>query len=566
MAAPAATSQASEDAAPPATPPSAEARDRESAPTPPQKKSLKFWSVFFSLGLLSLATSIESTIVTTALPRIAVDIDMGSQYVWVGNAFLLASAVVQPFIGQLADVFGRRWPLLLVTACFTLGSGVAGGATTAGMIVAGRTVQGLGSGGIYVLIDIVVSDLVPLQERAQYVGLVLVTGAVGATIGPVLGGAIADKDCRWVFYLMLVTGGLALVYLLFFAHFKREEKHWRVAVAQVDYLGAVLFMGSVTSLLLGLVMGGVVYPWGSANVIMPIVIGIVGWAAFHTYEATRFCRNPMVPPRLFLNRTSAAGFFLAFDAALLLYYIVWFLPIYFQGVRGDTPLQSGVHQLPFNIVLIPAAMIGGGMVTKLGKYLPFQYIAFAMMAIGAGLFTLLDAGSSTAAWACFQIIASIGMGMATTTILPAIQASLTDADVASMTSMYAFLRSFGGIWGVTIPSVLFNGQVNRFLSRISDTAIRQQLADGNAYGFASTGNARTLPPDVRDEVLGVYTDSLKTVWQVAIAFSMVGFLAVLGVKQLDMSRKNETKFGLQEENPTPLSETERGEKEAKATS
>lgn len=566
MADPAATTEASEHAATPATPPSGEVQDKTAASTPTSKKSLKFWSVFFSLCLLSLATSIESTIVTTALPKIVADIDMGSQYVWVGNAFLLASAVVQPFIGQLADVFGRRWPLLLVTACFTLGSGIAGGATNAGMIIGGRTVQGLGSGGIYVLIDIVVSDLVPLQERAQYVGLVLVTGAVGATIGPVLGGAIADADWRWVFYLMLVTGGLALVYLFFFAHFKHEEKRWRVAIAEIDYFGAVLFMGSVTALLLGLVMGGVVYPWDSANVIVPIVIGAVGWAAFHIYESTRFCKNPMVPPHLFLNRTSAAGFFLAFDAALLLYYVVWFLPIYFQGVRGDTPLQSGVHQLPFNIILIPAAMIGGGMVTKLGKYLPFQYIAFAMMAIGAGLFTLLTAGSSTAAWACFQIVASIGMGMATTTILPAIQTSLTDADVASMTSMYAFLRSFGGIWGVTIPSVIFNGQVNRFLGRISDPAVRQQLADGNAYGFASTGTARTLPPDVRNEVLGVYTDALKTVWQVAIAFSLAGFLAVIAVKQLDMSRKNETKFGLQEEQPNHLSETEKQEKEATAES
>ncbi|KAI0886478.1 MFS general substrate transporter [Annulohypoxylon maeteangense] len=556
----AAAERISDDATNNTIPASDEPRDKEADTPPAAKKSWKFWSVFFSLCLLSLSTSIESTIVTTALPKIVDDIDMGSKYVWVGNAFLLASAVVQPFIGQLANVFGRRWPLLIVTACFTLGSGIAGGATNAGMMIGGRTVQGLGSGGIYVLIDIVVSDLVPLQERAQYVGLVLVTGAVGATIGPVLGGAIADANWRWVFYLMLVTGGLSLIYLFFFAHFKHEEKRWKQALAEVDYFGAVVFIGSVTSLLLGLVMGGVVFPWNSANVIVPIVIGAVGWAAFHVYEATSFCKNPMVPPHLFMNRTAAAGFVLAFDAALLLYYVVWFLPIYFQGVRGDTPLQSGVHQLPFNIVLIPAAMIGGGMVTKLGKYLPFQYIAFGMMAIGAGLFTLLKASSSTVAWAWFEIIASIGMGMATTTILPAIQASLTDADVASMTSMYAFLRSFGGIWGVTIPSVIFNSQVNNFLDRISDPNVRNQLADGNAYGYASTGATASLPEDVRNEVLGVYTDALKTVWQIAVAFSLAGFVVVFAVKQLDMSRQNDTKFGLEEDRPKKVTEMEKGEK------
>jgi ubiquinone/menaquinone biosynthesis C-methylase UbiE len=524
------------------------------APSPP--KPLQFWSVFFALCLLGLSTALEATIVTTALPMISRSIDLGDKYVWVGNAFLLASTVVQPFIGQLADVFGRRWPLIILTVFFVLGSGIAGGANAAGMLIGGRTVQGLGAGGILVLIDVVVSDLVPLQMRAKFLGLVRITGALGSSIGPIIGGVIAKSDWRWCFYLNLITGGLALVYLVLFLHLKHEPKPWKVALAGIDWIGAGIFMSSVTAVLLGLVMGGSVFPWDSANIIVPIVLGVVGWATFHGYESTRYCRHPMLPNRLFKTRTSSAGFFMAFDGSLLMYWVVWFLPVYFQGVLGASPLRSGVNQLPLNMFLVPSGILAGGMISKTGKYKPQHFAGFALISIGVGLFTLLDAGSHKAAWVCFQIITAIGLGIILVAVLPAIQAALTDRDIAKTTATYAFVRSFGGIWGVTIPSVVFNGQVDNFLHRIDDLGVRQQLANGNAYGFASMGAVQHLEQPIRDQVLGVYSDALETVWQVGIGFALAGFLAVFAIKQYDMSRKNETQFGLEDEKSKSTSPTD----------
>lgn len=444
---------------------------------------------------------------------------------------------------------------MFVTVSFVLGSGIAGGATGAGLLIAGRTVQGLGAGGILVLIDVVVCDLVPLQERAKYLGLVRITGAVGSSIGPIVGGAIADADWRWCFYLNLVTGGLVLVYLVFFLHLKHEPKLWKVVLGQIDYIGSGLFMASSTSLLLGLVMGGIEFPWRSTNIIVPIVLRVVGWALFHALEGTSLCRDPMMPGRLFSNRTSSTGFFMAFDGALLLYWVIWFLPIYFQGVLGKTPLGSGVNQLPLNMFLVPSGIVAGGLITKTGKYRPQHLVGFALVSIGVGLFTLLGPSLTKAAWVCFQIVAAIGLGIIFTTVLPSIQAALGDGDIVRTTAMYAFVRSFGGIWGVTIPSVIFNSQVDKLSSRIDDPSIRQKLDSGQAYGFASIGGVQSLPASAKGQVLSVYMAALKTVWQVCIAFSLAGFLAVIFVKQYDMSRKNESRYGLKQGGNENISES-----------
>ncbi|KAJ4390990.1 hypothetical protein N0V93_004589 [Gnomoniopsis smithogilvyi] len=498
------------------------------------RKSLKFWLVFFSLCLLGLSTALEATIVTTALPTITEATNIGSRYAWVGNAFLLPSAVIQPFIGQMADLFGRRWPLIIVTACFVLGSGVAGGANGARMLIGGRTIQGVGAGGILVLIDVVVSDLVPLRERAKFLGLVRITGAIGSSIGPIVGGALAKVDWRWCFYLNIVTGGLALVYLLLLLDLKYDTKPKTTALARIDYGGAGLFMASVTSLLLGLVMGGVQYRWGSANIIVPLVLGVTGWAGFHIFETTPFCKDPMVPGRIFMNTTSAAGFFMAFDGALLLYWVIWILPVYFQGVLGTSPLGSGINQLPLNMFLVPSGIVAGGLIAKTGRYKPQHHIGFALISIGIGLFTLLGADTSKVAWVCYQIIVALGLGIILTTVLPAIQVARADADIAKTTAMYAFVRSFGGIWGVSIPSVIFNGQINKFLYLIDDPAIRQQLVNGQAYGFAAMGGIQKVPTAARADVLLVYTRSLRTVWQVGMGFALAGFLATLLIKQYSL--------------------------------
>lgn len=167
----------------------------------------RFWAILASLSITGLLSAIEGTIITSALPTIVADLGGGELYLWIANAFFLASVAILPLYGQASNILGRRWLMLSAVALFTLGSGLSGGASSMKMLIAARTVQGLGGGGINMLIELIVTDLVPLRERGKYMALVLIAGMLGAALGPFIGGVITSHTTwRWIFYLNVPIG------------------------------------------------------------------------------------------------------------------------------------------------------------------------------------------------------------------------------------------------------------------------------------------------------------------------------------------------------------------------
>ncbi|KAI9783033.1 MAG: hypothetical protein M1816_001610 [Peltula sp. TS41687] len=435
--------------------------------------------------------------------------------------------------------------MILSVALFTLGSGIAGGSASVAMLIAGRTVQGIGSGGIFMLVDLIVCDLVSLRERGKYLGIMLSTAAVGAILGPVLGGLLAQANWRWVFYINVPIAVVVLIIMVFFLKVTyKKEPTWKAALSRVDWIGTMIFISSICAVLLGLLLGGSVFPWSSWRIIVPLVLGFAGWAVFHIYESSRFCKEPSIPPRLFGNRTSLIGFFLACDAAALLQWIIYYLPVYFQGVLQNTPLVSGIDLLPFNAFIIPAAILSGAIMSKTGFYRSLHRVGFSLVAIGGGLLTLLDAKSSKAHWVIFQMFGAIGEGFLIPTILPAIQASLPTSEVATATGTYAFVRSFGFVWGVIIPGIIFTREFDRYSNRISDSTVRARLTNGKAYAYASATYRISLPARVEAEIVSVYIAALKTVWHVVIAFALLGLAATFIEKHVELKTSLETEFGL----------------------
>ncbi|KAI2687739.1 hypothetical protein DTO012A7_3692 [Penicillium roqueforti] len=514
------------------------------------KKGPRFYAILVAICFVGMMTALEGTITSTALPSIIADLGGGDRYVWAVNGYFLAMTALQPLQGQLANVFGRRWPTIISTATFILGSGIGGGASNMSMLIAGRVIQGVGAGGINVLIEIIVCDLIPLRQRGQYIGMIFGVIALGTALGPLFGGLIVQHTTwRWVFYLNLPIGGVALVILILFLHVKyNQEKTFADKLTQIDWLGNVLFVATISAILIALSWAGAVYPWSSYHVIVPLVIGMLGLVGFMLFEASpRLAPHPMMPLHLFSNRTSAIAFILTFLHGIITIWALFFLPVYFQGVLGSSTTRSGIQLLPTILALVPFAGLGGTLMSKLGQYRFIHGAGFALVIIGFGLLTLLDERSNTGSWVGFQIIQSAGAGLVIPTLLPAVLAPLTEADTALATATWSFLRTFGMMWGTAIPAAILN---NRFDSlapgRIGDQRVRTELLGGQAYEHATAAFRNTLPSETLKQFVSVLSDSIKRTWQVAIAFAALGLLVVLLEKDVPLRQELDTEFGLDE--------------------
>ncbi|PQE32885.1 major Facilitator Superfamily protein [Rutstroemia sp. NJR-2017a WRK4] len=507
--------------------------------------------VFFALLLLSLMSSIDATIVTTSLPTIVREIGGDQQYIWIINGFLFASTATQPLFAQVSNIFGRRNPMLFALFLFALGSGIAGGAKNSATLIAARTIQGLGTSGLYVLADIILCDIIPPRHRGPYLNGVLSMAAVGSTVAPVIGGALAQTDWRWVFWLNLPVSATALAIILLCLKVRYPRNpDWKDALTRVDFAGNAIFIPSIISILLGLVMGGTQFPWGTWHIIVPLILGFLGWVTFHLYESSpRLCRQPTMPPRIFKNRTSAVSFVLIFLGSIVITGTNYFLPVYFQAVKQVSPLQSGVYYLPFALAIIPFGGIGALFISKTGQYIPLHGLGFVFSAIGTGLFSTLTANSSSAAWIGFQIIAAGGSGLVFTSTLISTLAPLPEEDVAVATGTYSFVRSFGFVWGSTIASIAFDSQINRNLHMIGDESVRAFMANGQAYAFATEDTIHSLPAVTKAQAIEVYIKALRVIWLILAAISCLGFVCIFMEKHIKLRKEKDNEFGLAEKKP-----------------
>ncbi|KAK6957354.1 hypothetical protein Daesc_000138 [Daldinia eschscholtzii] len=514
--------------------------------TTTSSRGWRFWAIFLALSITSLLAAVESTVTSTAMPVIARALDAGELYVWFVNAYTLASTALLPLYGQIADIFGRRWLTIATVAIFTLGSGISGGATSAGMLIAGRAVQGAGGGGIILMIEMIVCDLVPLRDRGSFMGVIFAVFAIGTSLGPFIGGAIAaNTTWRWVFWINLPIAAVALFLLVAFLHVNYDrEPSITDRLRRIDFTGNAILIASVTSILIALAYGGTLYPWSSWRVILPLVLGFCGLGLFIAFESSRWCSDPMTPLHLFQNRTSAAAFYLTFIHSLYSFWVLYFLPVYFQGVQLQDPTRSGALLLPTVVTIVPGGLISGIVLTKFGRYRPLHFVAYALMTLGTGLFILLGPSSSLPLYICIQFIGGLGSGFALSTLLPATQAALSENDTASSSATWAFIRSFGVVWGVSVPAAIFNSRCDELSVNIDDLTVRSQIANGQAYSHVTSEWVLSLSGDTREQVIAVFNDSLKLIWIVATAIAGVSFFLVFVEKEIKLRDSLETEYGI----------------------
>lgn len=234
--------------------------------------------------------------------------------------------------------------------------------------------------------------------------------------------------------------------IFIFLHVKyNKQMTFCQKVKRIDYLGNVILIASTVAILYALTYGGTRYPWSSWQILVPLVLRLVGTGGFLLFKTSSLVIEPVVPPRLFVNRTSVTVFIVTFLNSALLYWVLFFLTVYFQAVLSSSPARSSVQVLLIIVIAVPAAIIAVLLLTKFGKYKPLHLISFAVCTISLGLFTLFDASSSMAEWMIFQMITGGGSGFVLNTLLPACQAGLMESDQAAATAAWSFVRGFGSI-------------------------------------------------------------------------------------------------------------------------
>ena len=458
-------------------------------------------SVLIALMLSLFLEALDQTVVGTAMPRIIAELHGLDRYTWVVTAYVLTTMSMVPIVGKLSDQFGRKWFLLGGTVLFLIGSLLAGASQTMNQLIFFRAVQGLGAGIGMALVATVVGDLFPPAERAKWSSLFGIVYGVSNLFGPTLGGWLTEHGpligsfvttssrWRWVFYINLPVGLIAVIALLFFLpaqlSVRTSEKTGLAAVRNIDFLGAVLSTIATICLMLGLTWGSSqMYAWNSPQVIGLMAIGVVLFILFALVE--RRAVEPILPLGLFRNQVWSCAALLTMLQMMVLMGLSLYLPLYLQGVLSVSPTISGLVMTPLSISMVVGAMLAGPIIGALKRYQLVTIIGATLMGVGTFFFTLMTPSTSLFQAIGFMILAGVGTG--TFFSLTAVAQNVLPASQLGVgTAANRYLGQLGATLGIAIVGTVVNSSASSDVMRSlpNTEAGKLSLAGALQHGFVA---------------------------------------------------------------------------------
>jgi EmrB/QacA subfamily drug resistance transporter len=481
------------------------------APEPLTRREILL--VFSGLMLAMLLAALDSTIVATALPTIVGEFGGLERLGWVVTAYLLAQTIVTPLYGKLGDLYGRKIVLQSGIVIFLLGSVLCGMSGSMGQLILFRFIQGLGGGGLMVTAQAVIGDIVTPRERGRYQGIFGAVFGVASIAGPLLGGYFTTHlSWRWIFYINLPLGLLAL-----FVIATRLPPRARRVHHAIDYAGSGLLAVALSAIVLVTDLAGVTYSWTSAPILGLAALAVVSLCGF-VFAQSR-AAEPVLPLRLFRNRTFAVTSAIGLIVGFAMFGSVTYLPLFLQVVNGASPTGSGLQMIPMMAGMLLTSISSGQVISRTGRYRVFPKVGTAVMALGLVLLSRMHAETGIIAASANMLVLGLGLGLVMQVLVIAVQNAVPYRDLGVATSGATLFRLIGGSVGTAVFGAIF---ATRLASHLADAGLLP------GAGGPSTGISRemieSLPPDVRAIYVDAFTASLGTVFLAAAVVAVIGFV------------------------------------------
>jgi len=524
--------------------------------------------VLVSVMLGMLLSSLDQTVVGTAMPRVIADLNGLQHYAWVATAYLLASAASMPIWGKLSDAFGRRRFFMIGMLVFVVGSGLCGQSHNMAELIAFRAFQGLGAGAMMPINQAIIGDIFPPAQRARWAGVLMSVFAFSTIVGPLLGGWITDNiGWRWTFYVNLPVGVVALAFAAY-----ALPGHVKLHRHSIDYLGASLLVAGAVPLLLGFSWAGSEYAWSSPIIIGLFVGSVIMWVLFYLREMR--AAEPVLNPRLFQNSIFAVSAAVSMVQAAGMFGAIMYLPLFVQGVLGRTATNSGIILMPMMLAAMAGSVGSGQVLARTGRYKAMMIFGLAMLTGGAFLLSRLTMNTSQLFLTGAMVVMGIGIGIAMSGFTVIVQNQYPVHRLGEVSAGLQFSRSIGSTVGLAVFGTILNnhfasGLVKYLPPQLSTLASNPALANKlNNPQVLLSAEARARLLEMFDK-LGPQGQSLFDAFMQAVRHSLeyaitdlfflativgaVGFVLVWFLKEVPL-RQTHTLSESSGEGKSPFSE------------
>ncbi|KAJ2136289.1 hypothetical protein IW145_003600 [Coemansia sp. RSA 521] len=447
---------------------------------------------------------------------------------------MLCSTCLNIISGRIADVFGRLSVLLFSLAAFIAGAIVSASAQSIVVFIAARGLSGIACGGMLNLSIIIISDLVPIERRGKYLGVLQICFGASNAAGPLVGGMFADRiNWRAAFIADMIMGIVTLVYLAVALRLPRPASatSWKDGLRKLDYAGILVVTASISLVIVGLNIGGTILLWSSPVTISCLVVGVVLLGVFVAVEL-KLPQVPLVPMWLFTVRNLNIAFLVTFMCGMAMFSVIFYMPVYFSAVYGANAMRAGLLVLPFGIALSVSSFISGLFMSTPGMYRQFLRLGPAIMAVGILVLAIVSGRTSETVQSVLLIIPGIGMGNVIVSNIIAAQATTDSRFISTVTPLCEFFLSIGGVIGVAIFGAVHRNKLSRILTATAagETQAAQAIIN-EARKDVSVAYAAQVSDPLRLKISDAYAASMQQALWVMLPFIVLAFILSLALEK-----------------------------------